>query len=259
MDMKTVDIIKVLLILGVLYLLFNCEHTENFADEITRIRLALLSEGKAYRLVSFFDLKDEYRLLLLTELNNQYKTELDKNIKESDPIKRTSNSFFLFGGSEDALVNIFTADSDDKIKVNLGQLRSDAISKVPVIIISNDNVDKYTTTISDFGAPYEESKRLSLTPGKRLYWNQAHSLMFSSSNERVQFQIKGLHKNTDKNKFEIEPVKLDDKDITPNKLAEKIIKIGDLSLTHYILSNDAAVGGKDFSWKWYTDDLSKIQ
>ncbi len=257
--MKTEEIIKVLLLLGIIYLLFNCQLTENFDAEITRIKLALLSEGKAYRLVSFFDLKDEYKLLVLTELNNQYKTESDNNNKESDVIKKTSNSFFLFGGNEDALISIFAADSADKIKENLGQLRSDAISKVPVIVISNDNVDKYTTNISDFGAPYEDSKRISLTPGKRLYWNKAHSLMFSSSNERVQFQIKGLHKNTDKNKFEIEPVKLDDKDITPNKLVEKIIKIGDLSLTHYILSNDAAVGGKDFSWKWYTDDLSKIQ
>lgn len=254
--MKTEEIIKVLLILGVLYLLFNCTQTENFADEVTRIKLALMSEGKTYRLVSFFDLKEEYKNLIFKDLINQYKVESSNNNKESDPVKRKSDSFFLFGGKEDALINALEADTDDKIKENLKKLKRKDISKIPIIIISNDKVGDYTIDLSDFMEPTEKDKGLSMESGKYLYWNPAHNLMFSSGNESLKFEIKGLPKNTDKNKFEIEPIKRDDKDITPNKLAEKIIKIGDLSFTHYILSNNE---GKEFKWKWYTDDLSKIQ
>ena len=254
--MKTEEIIKVLLLLGIIYLLFNCVLTENFADEIPRIRIALMSEGKAYRLVSFFDLKEEYETLVLQELFNQYKIESENNNKISDVTKRTSNSFLLFGGKEDALISALVGDSLDKIKENLKKLQRKDISKIPVIIISNDKVSDYTSSVSDFNTPTEKDKGLSMESGKYLYWNSTHNLLFSSGNESLKYEIKGLHTNTDKNKFEIEPIKPNDKDITPNKLAEKIIKNGDKSFTHYILSNTE---GKDFSWKWYTDDLSKIQ
>lgn len=328
--MKIEKIIKILLIFGIIYLLLNSFCTENFATDTEnipkKIRLALLSNGKIYRFVSFLDLKNEYKMLLLKDMYEQSKTELDKN-----------NTFLFFGGREDYLVDLFVkteADIVDKIataiinakeypdlaniikeaiakadseaiakaiakakansaladiilkveaeakaysdiiiKDKLANINEDRIGKMPIIIIDNDNFNEYTNTtnttnIIEFNEPDEISEYGLLvvpTRSKYLFWNPNHNMLFSStSNVKIKFEIKGKTKtNNGKNKFEIESIinkknKEDKEDITPTRLVEKTIKNGDLSLKHYVLSNNDNEG-KLFIWSWYTNNnLSNI-
>jgi hypothetical protein len=253
MDLKTEEIVKILLIIGVLYLLLNCVTTEKFADtEFTRIKLALLSESKPYRLVSFFNLKDEYKYLLLKELHNLYLAETKKNSEISKPEDKTSNTFFAFGSTEDAFINLFKEETEDKINENIKNLSKDQLIKIPVLIISNDKLSEYTTGIFDFAIPSPQNQHgLESDSGRFLFWNSSHNMLFTSSNETMKFEIKGTHSNAEKSPFEIEKIKdKDNNDITPNKIVENTIKIGDKTLTHYILSNKE---GNSFVWKWYSD------
>jgi len=239
--METEDIIKFLLILGVLYLLLNCTLTENFSEN-GKIKLALLSGGKVYRLVSFFDLKDDYKKIALQILKEDYDAEVKANLSVAAD-KKTNNSF-IAAGIENALINA-TPES-------ISQLTSKNISKVPVFIIANDKIDEYTKSVFEFKEPTQIDKGLSPESDKFLYWNHRHQLLFYSSSDRYGREIKGLHKTEDKNKLELEPIKIDDKDIILNKMAEKTKD----KFTHYVISKDS---GSEFTWKWYSNDLSKIQ
>ncbi len=260
MDLKTEEIVKILLILGVLYLLFNCVITENFADtDVKRIKIALMSEDKPYRLVSFFNLKDEYKLLLLKELHKQYLEEDKSNAGKTEG--KTSNSFFNFASTENELINLLKLEKDDQIKEKLGNLSSSNISKIPVLIVANDKLGEYTTDVFDFAVPTPNNNNgLESDSGRYLFWNPAHNMLFTSANDTLKFEIKGTHATTDGQPFEIIAFKdKENKDITPNKIVENTIKINDKTLTHYVLSNKE---GKSFVWKWHTDtgsyDFSKI-
>lgn len=254
MKLKTEEIVKILLILGVLYLLFNCDLTEKFSDTPDRIKIALISDKQVYNLVSFFNLKDEYKIALLKNLNNEYIIENDKNSK-LDSAKKTSNSFFLFGGKEDKFIEI--SNSDDNLRNNLDKIKTDSVSKIPMLIIPRDKISEYTNdSIVDFVQPKASDKGLSTEHNNYLFWNPAHGLIFTSGKENLKFEIKGLNLSSDKNKLDVEAIKDGDKDITPKNLKPVTIK-GNKEFTHYVLSNSE---GKPFTmWKWYTDDLSKIQ
>ena len=243
--MKTEEIIKIILILGVLYLLFNCTITEGFINS-EKIKLALLSANKAYCLVSFFDLKDEYKKILLEILKDEYNEELKVN-KTKTRQEDKKNTSFLFAGIEDALINA-TSDTITKLTPNV-------ISKIPVLIISNDKVNEYTKSIFEIPAPSDRDKGLSPEPGKYIYWNPFHKMLFYSGSEMYRLELKGLHQNIDKNKFELEPLKFKYKDITPTKIVEKTRTSGNINFTYYLLSNTE---GTSFVWKWYTNDITKI-
>ena len=73
--MKTEEIIKILLILGVLYLLFNCKQSENFGGESVPVPdsepakgrlLVLKSNNEIFRLVRLTDLKDEFAKIFIS-------------------------------------------------------------------------------------------------------------------------------------------------------------------------------------------------
>ncbi len=262
MDLKTEEIVKILLILGVLYLLFNCITTENFADtDFTRIKIALKSENKTYRLVSFFNLKDEYKLLLLKELKKIHKEEEDSNAGKTEG--KTANSFFNFGSTETELVSLTSLEKEDEIKERLNKLSGSNISKIPVLIIANDKLSEYTNGVFDFATPSSNTGNgLESDSGRYLFWNPAHNMLFTSTNDSLKFEIKGTHSTVaaDKQAFLVIALKdKENKDITPNKIEEKTININDKTFTHYVLSNTE---GSSFEWKWYADkdfyDFSKI-
>ena len=243
MDLKTEEIIKILLILGVLYLLLNCIVTEKFT-QTEKIRLALLSEGKVYRLVSFLDLKDEYKKIFIEILKLEYNEELQKNT--SLPQEKKTNNSFLASGIENAII---TYDNND----NVALLSPRNISKIPILIIHSDNLSEYTK--NTFKISPLSDKGLSPEPDKFIYWNEHHQLMFYSGSSQYGKEIKGLPKIEDKNKLEIEPIFINNKEIKLSKMIEKSKTIDNKKFTYYVVSQDQ---GQDFVWKWYTDDLSKI-
>lgn len=239
--MKTEEIIYILLIFALVYLIFNSTLLENFSQN-NKIRLALLSNNKVYRFVSFFDLKDDIKKLALEYLQTEYKKEMENNnLVPSD--KKTNNSFLAFG-IENALINATPE--------NIQNILSKDISKVPVFIIDNDKVEEYTKTIFDINQPTQLDKGLSPDRNKFMYWNKNHQLLFYSESDRYGKEIKGLAKNENNNEFDFEPIKIDNKEILLNKFVEKTIG----NFTHYVISIDE---GTDFEWKWYSNDLSKIQ
>ncbi len=263
MDLKTEEIVKILLILGVLYLLFNCITTENFADtDIQKIKIVLMSENKPYRLVSFFNLKDEYKIVLLKELYNLYLPEETAN-KGKPEIERTSNTFLRFGGQEDTLIDISKPENANNMMEKLNTLNKNNVSKFPVLIIANDKLGEYTNDIFDFDLPSSKNGNGLISDSSRyLFWNPSHGMLFTSPNDSLKFEIKGTNSTVeaDKQSFIINALKnIDNKEITPNKIVENTIKHNEKTLTHYVLSN---TDGKPFVWKWHTDtgsyDFSKI-
>lgn len=238
--MKTEEIIKILLILGVLYLMVNCITTENFSD-MGKIRLALISEGRPYRLVSFFDLKDEYKLILSNGLKKEYENEYAVNLNLPQD-KKTNNTFLEAG---DALLSATPDNISNLSEINIGN--------VPILIISKDDVNEYTKSIFDV-TPLSD-KGLSPVSEKYIYWNQYHQMLFYSSNGLNSNEIKGSPKLEKQNPLEIEPITLDNNKVELNKIVEKSYSLNNKQIVFYTLSKDI---GKKFNWKWYTNDLSDI-
>jgi hypothetical protein len=120
MELKTEEIIKILLILGVLYLLFNCVLTENFADqqpiitpdtEPSNSLIILKSNNEVYRLVKLTDLKDEYMQMFITK-HMLPKDNYESIFKENNTTKIEEYYVSIqhksfFDGQENAFLLIF--------------------------------------------------------------------------------------------------------------------------------------------------------
>jgi hypothetical protein len=234
--MKIEEIIKIFLILGVLYLLVNSILIENFSDinPFEYFGLELLSEGKVYSLVNFFDLKDEYKKILFNDLKKKYGDELTAN--EKNPENKTNNTF-LASGIENALIS---ATPETII-----QIMSNVPSKIPIIIVSKDKLNDYTNYAESrfqVKQPYINDKGLSPESEKYLYWNQSHQMLFYSTSPMYGLEIKGVRKE-EQNKLEIDPININNNDVTL-KIVEKSLD----SFTYYLISQNE---GTEFNWTWY--------
>lgn len=242
MDLKTEEIIKILLILGVLYLLFKCVLTENFTDQpivkdsgALSGNLYVTSDSKIYYIVSLLQLKDEYRKVLINDL-----------VKSDNELKNLHKDKINF------------LDSEPEIKKGLtdNNLSSSAISKMPLIIILKDNLEKYAT--GKFEMSIKNDSERSITPkgddGKNLHLSEFHKILFYSqydntfNTQSFGKEIKGISSSS---KVIMEPIKINDKDA--KLLTEKTIIIPktdnseEKPFTFYTISTDT---GKEFKWEF---------
>ncbi len=241
--MKTEEIIKILLVLGVLYLLLTCTLNENFAagSDDNSFSVAIVSKGKLYRLVSFFDLNDDYKKVLLHALHEEHKTDANKEFS------------FISSGNETVLATTVPENAPD--------IKPNNISKVPLIIIPNEKVSEYTKstlrirqTADGFMPAGEE---------KYLFWNHLHSMLFYSIYDLFvqKSQIKGKFTETD-SVITIEPITFKNKEkkdetVQKFKMIDKTISFNNKTLNYFILSKDT---GNDVEFHKYSngDQLTEI-
>jgi hypothetical protein len=235
--MKTEEIIKILLILGILYLLSNYMISENFSSNSndSTFSIALVSNNKIFRIVSFFDLTDEYKKVFLYMLQQDYHNDIKKETS------------FLASGNEIKLINTTSE--------NISQLTPNNISKVPLIIIPNDKVYEYTKSIlkirptNDGWTPDGEEKYL--------FWNHLNSTMFYCIYDLIvdKNEVKGKFKDNG-TKINIDPIKIknrygNEEVINKFKITEKSASLNNKTLISYLLTKDV---GSDVEWYKYTDE-----
>lgn len=242
MELKTEEIIKILLILGVLYLLFNCVTTENFADQQPIIKnstpssgnLYITSDSKTYYIVSLLQLKDEYRKMFIEDL-----------VKSDNDLKNSHNDKLNF------------LDSEPEIKRGLtdNNLSSIEISKMPLIIILKDNFDTYATGKID--VTIKNDSENSITPNgddaKNLHVSEFHKILFYSKYDNT-FNTQSFGKEikaiTSGTKIIVEPIKIMSKDA--KTLTEKTItkpktdNSDEKTFTYYTISTDT---GNEIKWE----------
>lgn len=238
--MKVEFIIKVLLCLGVLYFLLNCTNDEEKFTEHegnNYFKLLIKSDNKNYHFVSLLDLKDEYKILFLKNALTEY--------REKDNL----NSFFIFGAKQNNLIEYVENKSDDDIRKILPNIIKKNVSKIPVFIISEENLNIYTNKQFYIRRPSEGSEKLKTNDeniGDYMYWHPDRPVLFYSNKESIDYRIVGTLNNN--NTFKINDIKDSNKNnITPTKITEKILRDGNLFFTHYTLSNNQ---GREFEWIW---------
>jgi len=159
------SIIKILFIFGIVYLFFNSV-LEKFANNFDTkpAKFALKSpDNKLYYLVSFFDLNDTYKKIVL----NNYITQLalDKTNKTN-----VLESSFL---SDENQINL---TSDKALTIT-----STDFNKTPVFIISADDLTTYTKSILTFSILPEQGYTI-FTPvsDQYLFYNPKRNILYYS-------------------------------------------------------------------------------
>lgn len=248
MELKTEEIIKILLILGVLYLLFNCILTENFSElplpapdmNPATGFIDLASGNEELRLVRFADLKNDFKILFLKQqlLPSNFET-LTEDDKKKYEIEYYQKSFFdamdVFSLNTPL---VFDKEKDEKIK------------KQPLVIIPLNKVNEYTDNPNVIIYKVKNTpektilfENISKERNEFLQWSQHHKILFQANQEEYGVRIKGF--TTTENaikKIIIEP--LIDKNTTFNL---KLTKKGDNNFTYYSIDKE---GDMDINWKW---------
>ena len=159
------SIIKILFIFGIVYLFFNSV-LEKFANNFDTkpAKFALKSpDNKLYYLVSFFDLNDTYKKIVL----NNYITQLalDKTNKTS-----VLEASFL---SDENQINL-TIDKALTITTT-------DFNKTPVFIISADDLTTYTKSVLTFSILTEQGYTI-FTPvsDQYLFYNPKRNILYYS-------------------------------------------------------------------------------
>ena len=159
------SIIKILFIFGIVYLFFNSV-LEKFANNFDTkpAKFALKSpDNKLYYLVSFFDLNDTYKKIVLNNYINQL--ALDKTNKTS-----VLEASFL---SDENQINL-TIDKALTITTT-------DFNKTPVFIISADDLTKYTKSVLTFSILTEQGYTI-FTPvsDQYLFYNPKRNILYYS-------------------------------------------------------------------------------
>jgi hypothetical protein len=172
------NIFKLIFIFGIVYLFLNPAFNitkETFSDnfDLTKpVKIALKSsDNKLYTFVSFFDLKPEYQKMILTDYHNKFK--LDEQNNTSFSFLRDENHIGL------ALDNF-------------SSITQDSFSKIPIFIISQDDLGKYANTVLTFSIFNEHGVNL-FTPvaDKYLYYNALRDILYYSTNDKGGVFVKG--------------------------------------------------------------------
>lgn len=251
MELKTEEIIKILLILGVLYLLFNCITTENFADqpqiitpdtEPSNSLVILKSNNEVYRLVKLTDLKDEYIQMFITKQmlpKDNYESIFKENNKTKiDEYYVSIQHKSFFDGQE----NAFSLPTPQYSQIN-------QIKKMPIVIIPENKLETYTkgTSIESVNILNDRDKGLvfKTNPDEFLFWSNYHKMLFHSTYDNGQNygpEIKGFTSTINsRKKINIELVKIEN-----NNINLKLVKQSVDTFIYYTLSNE---NGVDFEWE----------
>lgn len=237
--MQVENIIILILIFYFLYLMGTCTYTENFSDQFNviktikennrdkkQIKLGLVSENNKYRLISYYDLKDEYKYLFYKQIIN---TDID-------------NRFFT--KAQHSITNI-------------NEINPYFDSRTPILIIQNENLNEYVINsnnimtaepLGDFELSPKNNTAVFYDVGMRLlYYGQEpfpnrESIILSAepkTNQSANFllEIKNPSNVNSKLSGEIETEKINGK-----------------SLKYFSLSDK----GSDFIMRWYNDDFSVV-
>jgi hypothetical protein len=193
------NIFKLVFILSILYLFLNPtfsisnEKFSNNFDSTKLVKIALKStDNKLYSLVSFFDLKPEYQKLILSDFQN--KLLLDQQNNTNLSFLRDENYITL------------TVDK-------LSSITPDSFSKIPIFIISQDDLNKYANTILTFTILNEHGDNI-FTPvaDKYLYYNAQRGILYYSKNDNggvfVKSDITAKDSGQNQNITNITPVQI---------------------------------------------------
>ncbi len=230
MDLKTEEIVKILLILGVLYLLFNYTMSENFANlelkdignpAIKKFRIGFLGDNKkVYVLVGYNELKDEYRLAF------------GKKIHEADKV----NNILLNGTSENKDINYYNNEFS---------------AKIPLIILDKDDIDKYTIGADNLSYYIVDDSFLVQANNKVLIQLNTDLSIFVTS-EFLKKSEKGFNYTL---KGEVD---LDENNKYLLNIKENLDKLSKIkeekaeNLRYYVISES---GDIKIKWKWYQTDI----
>jgi hypothetical protein len=244
--MKGEIIIKILLFLGIIYLLINCSNdNEKFTDQEQSnfFKLSLKSGNETYSFINFSDLKDEYKILFL------------KNTLEEFNNKPTAqNSFLNFPLIETRLKDYLLKNTLEELNNTTSQnsflnfhFTKENVSKMPVFIVTDDKVNIYANKLFNINRPSKGSEKLKTDNpeiGAYMYWSSKQPILFYSNKENIDdsYRINGSIENN--NIFKIN----NREDITPKRIVKKILRHDNLTFEHYVLSNNE---GSEFQWKWY--------
>ncbi len=159
------SIIKILFIFGIVYLFFNSV-LEKFANNFDTkpAKFALKSpDNKLYYLVSFFDLNDTYKKIVL---NNYIK---QMALDETNKTNVLESSFL----SDENRINLTTKPLKD--------ITFEDFNKTPVFIISADDLTKYTKSILTFSILTEQGYTI-FTPvsDQYLFYNPKRNILYYS-------------------------------------------------------------------------------
>jgi hypothetical protein len=171
------NIFKLIFILGIVYLFLNPSFTkESFSDNFDSnkpVKIALKStDNKLYTFVSFFDLKPEYQQMILADFNKKF--ELDQQNNTSFSFLRDENHLGL------------TLD-------NFSSITPDSFSKIPIFIISQDDLGKYAKTVLTFSILNLIDSGINIfTPvsDKYLFYNAYRDILYYSKHEKGGVYIK---------------------------------------------------------------------
>jgi hypothetical protein len=174
------NIIKLIFILVIVYLFlnptsFNSEKftNNNYSEQPFKINIKS-ADNKLYTFISFFDLKPEYQKIVLQDFHKKL---------EIDIANKTSFSFL-----RDESPNNLTLE-----KLNEGKITPELelFSKVPVFIISNDDLIKYTDKVLTFKT-FKHSGVNVFTPDadKYLFYNPIRDILYFSSNDNGGLYLK---------------------------------------------------------------------
>ena len=160
------SIIKIVFLFGILYLFFNSA-LEKFANNFDLTKPAKFAlkapDDKLYYLISFFDLNDTYKKIVLN--NYITKLALDKTNKTN-----VLEASFL---SDENQINLTTKPLKD--------ITFDDFNKTPVFIISADDLTKYTKSILTFSILTEQGYTI-FTPvsDQYLFYNPKRNILYYS-------------------------------------------------------------------------------
>ena len=160
------SIIKIVFLFGIVYLFFNSvlEKFANNFDSKKPAKFALKApDDKLYYLISFFDLNDIYKKIVLNNYINQL--ALDKTNKTN-----VLESSFL---SDENQINL----TIDKALT----ITSTDFNKIPVFIISADDLTKYTKSVLTFSILTEQGYTI-FTPvdDQYLFYNPKRNILYYS-------------------------------------------------------------------------------
>lgn len=163
------NIIKLIFILVIVYLFLNpiLVNSEKFTNNIyseQRFKITIKSpDNKLYNFISFFDLKPEYQKIVLLDFHKKLETDIANN---------TSFSFLRDESYKNLTVE------------KLPSITPDTFNKVPVFIISQDDVNKYANTVLTFNT-FDQSGVNLFTPvlDKYLFYNPIRDILYFSSND----------------------------------------------------------------------------
>lgn len=169
------NIFKLIFILGIVYLFVNPSFTkESFSDTFDSkkpVKIALKStDNKLYTFVSYFDLKPEYQQMILADFHKKF--ELDQQ----------NNTSFSFLRDE---------NSNGLALANFSSITPDSFSKIPIFIISQDDLGKYAKTVLTFSIINEHGVNI-FTPvsDKYLFYNSLRDILYYSKHDKGGVYIK---------------------------------------------------------------------